>query len=108
MTPRKLTRSELEVTVNKGVKQYTGFWADIHSGWKPSEEFGPEKNICLLLQDLGVDDTLAEQAGTVFHDDFNTCVPRALSNHLLMSDVFFPVYTSIPLALESQRPSCTH
>ncbi|EIM81132.1 uncharacterized protein STEHIDRAFT_162125 [Stereum hirsutum FP-91666 SS1] len=66
-TPRKMPRQEYREYLGDKLDDFDHIWKYISNGNKFSEEFGPGKIICLLLQDLGKDEKIAEQAKELFN-----------------------------------------
>lgn len=63
-----MSRDEFKESLKLSLDDFTALWTYIRDGKKFSEEFGPGKIICLLLQDLGKDPKLIEQAKDVFNE----------------------------------------
>lgn len=72
-----MARSEFQKALDDGLNEFCDLWKEISGGYKFSDQFKPDKCICLLLQDLGKDPMITAQAETVFNDTCNLYVSTA-------------------------------
>lgn len=77
-----MPRQEYREYLGDKLDDFDHIWKYISNGNKFSEEFGPGKIICLLLQDLGKNQKIAEQAKELFNKS-NAMYVSIASNGLL-------------------------